>query len=196
MGVDASVPVRPVCPAAPAMREKSGRIEVGVWPRRSGRAAKRLLHQGPQARKLVQMRARQRREPVLGRLREAQKHEAMIRVVRDAFDQPAFDETVGQFHGRVVADAETLREIADRDGLPAPKSLDREKRLMLARREARALRLGLAEFEEAADQIAEFREGRVIVLCQVHPDFPIRFRIRPSKARNGASVERLDAGIS
>ena len=89
----------------------------------------------------------------------------MVVLVLIPCDQPCLAKAVDQLDGAVVADAQPLREVADRHRSAARKSLDRQQRLMLARGQAGVFRLDLAEFEEAADQVAKLGQPLVVGLA-------------------------------
>ncbi|ESZ45303.1 hypothetical protein X731_17265 [Mesorhizobium sp. L2C054A000] len=64
----------------------------------------------------------------------------------------------------MVAYAQALGQVTDRDRPAIRKPLDRQQRLMLARRQAGIVGLRLAEFEEAPDQVTEFGQALVVGL--------------------------------
>ena len=80
----------------------------------------------------------------------------------DAPDQAALRQPIDKLDSGVMTNPKPLRKIADRNRTATRKSLDRQQRLMLARRQADALRRFLAEFEKATDQMTEFRQRLII----------------------------------
>ena len=137
------------------------------------------------ARKLVEMRGRQFGQAIVGQRGELQQDAAMIALVLVAYDQACLGKAVHQFHRAVVANAQALGEIAHSHWSTARKSLDRQQRLVLACRESRLIRLDLAEFEEAADQVTELRQPLVVGLAD-GGTWLFRRNSLPSKHRLGS----------
>ncbi|OJY76113.1 MAG: hypothetical protein BGP12_00985 [Rhodospirillales bacterium 70-18] len=100
----------------------------------------------------------------LGQCGEVEQHAALVGRVGAAGHQAGFGETVGQFGGAVVTDAQPLSQRADCGRAARWQSFELQQCLVLARREAGGARLTLAEIQEAADEIAEFRQRLVIRL--------------------------------
>ncbi len=72
-----------------------------------------------------------------------------------ADDQAGFDEAVDQFDRAVVLDQEAVCQRTDGRVFLAGETLDCQQRLVLARRQPAIARRGVAEIEEAPDDVAE-----------------------------------------
>ena len=107
---------------------------------------------------------RQLGQTIVGAFGQLQQHAAMVILVLIPCHQSCLAKAVDQLDGAVMTNAQALRQIANRHRSAARESLDCKQRLMLARRQAGVFRLDLAEFEEAADQVAKFGQPLVVGL--------------------------------
>src|SRR6185437_9530153 len=100
-----------------------------------------------------------------------------------ARDQAFVFEAVDKPDRAVVLDEELVRELVDRDRLPARAPLDRQQRLVLLRRKANFAGRGLAERQEASQRVTERRQYRVLRWVETaHWSGPRRFF--PSSGRH------------
>jgi len=91
---------------------------------------------------------------------------ATVLGIRFTGDQSGLGEPVRKFDRAVVADAQPFGEVADTWVGFSRRALDRQQRLVLAWRQARLGGGGFAEFQEAAELIAEFGQPPVVLLVQ------------------------------
>src|SRR6185312_16693420 len=83
-----------------------------------------------------------------------------------AADEAVTDKPVHQPDCAVMADAEPLGQRADGDALAAGKSFDHQEGLVLLRAQPGLLGGGIAERNEAPQEVAELRQRLVIGLAQ------------------------------
>jgi len=87
----------------------------------------------PQAVKFFEVSGRQAREPLFPRGGQMQEDAATVVRVVEPLDQTGFRQTVDEFDGAVMPDAQPLGKIADRRGIVYGKAFDRQERLVVPR---------------------------------------------------------------
>jgi hypothetical protein len=95
-------------------------------------------------------------------------------------NQPRLLAAIAEFHGGVVAEAETLSHIADRGVHVLWGSGDLKQKLMLLRMQAQILRCRLAEMEKQAQLMTKFRQELKPILyrrCRCVSRHSILYRI-------------------
>jgi hypothetical protein len=125
-----------------------------------------------EAPQLFKMNGGQFRKALVCRGGQPEQDAAAVMRVGAAFDEPAFGQSVDQFDGAVVADAQAIREVSDSRRALAREPLYRQQGLMLARGQFGGDRRRLAERKKTPDQIAEIGECLVGLMIEWQSSLP------------------------
>jgi hypothetical protein len=97
--------------------------------------------------------------PARGKLH--QNHSTVLRG-RRAGDQVLGHQPIEQFHGAMVANLESFRQLSDTNTLPTRIAFDRQQSLMLLRCEASLVRRFFAEMKKAPERVTKSSQSLML----------------------------------